>query len=269
MLVNGVLSDSINAADRGLLYGDGVFRTLRIRAGRPQHWSRHYRKLQQDCTALALPCPDGGLLLEELQRLVGQQSDAVAKIIVTRGQGERGYAPPAKAAATRILSLSPAPAYPQRYYAHGVRLRLCELRLAHQPRLAGIKHLNRLEHVLAAAEWDDAEIAEGVLLDVAGHVVEATRSNLFMLRGDTLLTPDLGLCGVSGMQRERVLEWAARSGMACEIGSFALADLLRAEEVFLVNSVIGLWPVRELEGRIWQQHPLSLRIQEWLDDAHD
>mgnify|MGYP005818728441 CR=1 FL=1 len=269
MLVNGVLSDSISAVDRGLLYGDGVFRTLRLTGGRLQHWPRHYRKLQEDCAALLLPCPDGRSLLAELEQLVSGQDDAVVKIVVTRGQGARGYAPPANATPTRILSLSPLPAYPQHFRSEGVRLHLCALRLSHQPRLAGVKHLNRLENVLAAAEWSDADIAEGLLLDIEGNVVEGTRSNLFMVRNGELLTPDLSRCGVAGMQRERVMEWAAAQGMPCRVERFGLPDVRAAEEVFLVNSIIGLWPVRELDGVVWERHPVSTRIQEWLEHATD
>ncbi len=269
MLVNGVLNDSIDAADRGLLYGDGIFRTLRIAHGKPQYWSRHYRKLQQDCTALDLACPDSTLLLDELQRLAGQQSGGVARITITRGSGARGYAPPANAVPARILSLSALPDYPEHFYTQGIRLHLCDLRLAQQPRLAGIKHLNRLENVLAAAEWSDAEIAEGLLLDVAGDVVSGTRSNLFMVRDGAVQTPDLSLCGVSGVQRERVLEWASANDIACTVARFTLAELLAADEVFLVNSVIGLWPVRELQGRTWTRHPVSRQVQEWLHDARD
>ncbi len=266
MLVNGALSDSIDAADRGLLYGDGVFRTLRINRGQPRHWPRHYRKLQQDCAALHLACPDANLLLEELQRLSGK-ADGVARITITRGQGSRGYAPPANAVPTRILSLSPLPVYSELFHTQGIRLHLCDLRLAHQPRLAGVKHLNRLENVMAAAEWDDAQFAEGLLLDVAGNVVEGTRSNLFLVRDGALLTPDLSLCGVSGVERDRVMEWAAAHQIACAVGRYSLAELLAADEVFLVNSVIGLWPVSELQGRNWERHPLAQQVQEWLSDA--
>lgn len=168
MLINGAPGNSISALDRGLLYGDGVFRTLRIQDGQPLHWGRHYRKLQHDCDSLKLGCPSATLLAGELQQLAAQQPEAVAKITITRGEGKRGYAPPADNAPTRILSLSPLPQYPQHFYAQGVRLRVCELRLGYQPRLAGIKHLNRLENVLAAAEWSDPDIPEGLLLDGEG-----------------------------------------------------------------------------------------------------
>lgn len=265
MLVNGELNDSISAADRGLLYGDGVFRTLRVAGGQPLHWQRHYRKLQQDCAALALPCPDASLLLEELHRLIVSGTDGVAKIIITRGTGARGYAPARQPIPTRILNLAPFTPYPDEFYTQGVRLRVCNLRLAHQPRLAGIKHLNRLENVLAAAEWDDAGIVEGLLLDRDGNVIEGTRSNLFVVRGGALLTPDLSRCGVAGVQRERVLEWASAHNVPCRIAQFGPGELRAADEIFLVNSVIGLWPVRELLDRSWSHFPFAMQVREWLN----
>jgi 4-amino-4-deoxychorismate lyase len=269
MLINGAPGNQIDIHDRGLLYGDGVFRTLRIRQGQAQHWLRHYRKLEQDCAALGLLCPDAGLLADELRQLVAIQSDGIAKIIITRGISERGYALPASVIPTRILTVSPLPHLPSAYQVQGVRVRICNLRLSHQPRLAGIKHLNRLENVLAAAEWSDPAIAEGLLLDMADNVVGGTRSNLFLVRNGGLFTPDLLRCGVAGMQRKRVLDWALSHGVACEIGQFTLDAVLAADEVFLVNSVIGLWPVRQLQERNWAQHPLSMRIGEWLNHATD
>lgn len=265
MLVNGVLSDSVGADDRGLLYGDGIFRTMRVSGGKILHWPRHYRKLQQDCAGLLLPCPERRGLEAELDQLIAGQAEGVAKIVVTRGRGARGYTPPAETAPTRILSLAPCPAFPERFYSLGIKLHVCTLRLAHQPRLAGIKHLNRLENVLAAMEWRDGDAEEGLLLDAKGNVIEGTRSNLFMVRDGALVTPDLSRCGVAGMQRERVMEWAALHGVPCRIEAFGLADLLAAEEIFMVNSMIGLWPVRAVLDRAWNQHPLSRQIQDWLN----
>lgn len=269
MLINGTPGDKIDVQDRGLLYGDGVFRTLLIRQGRPQNWVRHYRKLAHDCAMLGLPCPEAELLAGELQQLAIRQPDGVAKIIITRGRGERGYVPPASPVPTRILSLAPLPDFPEAHHAQGIRLRVCELRLSLQPRLAGIKHLNRLENVLAAAEWNDPEIAEGLLLDCEDNVVEGTRSNLFLVSNGNLLTPELSRCGVAGVQRENVLEWATQYGVACEVRQVSLDDVLAADELFLVNSVIGLWPVRELQERNWTQHPVSRRIAEWLNATTD
>ncbi len=269
MLVNGKQGNLISIRDRGLLYGDGVFRTLRVSNGHALHWPLHYKKLQYDCNALGITCPDVALLSVELKDLLVQHPDGVMKVIVTRGEGTRGYAPSIQPTPTHIWDVSPMPDYPADWATYGIKARLCHLRLGQQPRLAGIKHLNRLENVLAVAESNDAEIAEGVLLDAPGNVIEGTRSNLFMVRDGVLLTPDLTHCGVAGVQRERVMEWAATHGMPCHTARFGLAELLAADEIFLVNSVIGLWPVRELQDRIWSRHPFAMQAQKGLVHAFD
>lgn len=266
MLINGAPGNSINAEDRGLSYGDGVFRTLRMQAGRPVCWERQYAKLQHDCSALKISCPSALVLSSELQQLGKTLADGVAKIIITRGVSARGYAPSPQAAATHILSLGPSPLFPAEYAKHGIRMHVCRLRLGHQALLAGIKHLNRLENVLASSEWQDRDIPEGLLSDISGYVISGTRSNLFMLRGNILYTPNLSRCGVAGVQRERVLDWAKQHGVTCKIADFRMEELVLADEIFLVNSVFGLWPVRELANYRRTEHPVSWKIQEWLKD---
>jgi 4-amino-4-deoxychorismate lyase len=269
MLVNGKPGNLISIRDRGLLYGDGVFRTLRATQGKAQHWPLHYQKLHHDCTALGIACPDVALLSAELKELLAQRPDGVVKLIVTRGGSARGYAPSALTQPTHVWDISPLPDYPTDWTMYGIEARLCQLRLSQQPRLAGIKHLNRLENVLAAAEWSDAGIAEGILMDSESNVIEGTRSNLFLINNDKFTTPDLSRCGVAGVQRRRVMEWADTHNVPCRVAQFGLENLLAADAVFLVNSVIGLWSVRELQGRIWKQHPMVLQLQEWLTHAPD
>jgi 4-amino-4-deoxychorismate lyase len=267
MIINGLPGDSINANDRGLMYGDGVFRTLLIRHGKPLHWQQHYNKLQHDCAAIWIICPSIQLLGAELAQLAQSEPDAIAKIVITRGVATRGYVPTANPHLTRILSTSSIPEYPDSYAIQGISVHICKLRLGHQPLLAGIKHLNRLENVLAAAEWSDPDIAEGLLLDQAGHVIEGTRSNLFLVRDGKLFTPDLSKCGVAGLQRERVINYARQQRMICKVTELTLDDLLAADEIFMVNSVIGLWPVRDLHRFSSQHFPVSLQIQEWLSNG--
>jgi 4-amino-4-deoxychorismate lyase len=269
MLVNGAPGNTINAEDRGLAYGDGVFRTLRMQAGRPVGWERQYAKLQHDCNALNIPCPSAPVLASELQQLGKTLADGIAKIIITRGVSARGYAPAAQSEATRILSVTPAADYPAEYPRQGVRVHVCQLRLGHQSLLAGIKHLNRLENVLAAGEWQDSDVPEGLLSDISGHVVSGTRSNLFMLRGNILYTPNLSRCGVAGVQRDRVMDWARQHGVTCQTADLRMEELVLADELFLVNSVFGLWPVRELAGYRRSQHTTAWQIQEWLSDENN
>src|SRR5574340_17078 len=217
MLVNGVPGNTISIRDRGLLYGDGVFRTLRATQGKALHWPLHFLKLQHDCAALGISCPDEALLRAELDRVLAQHPDGVVKLIVTRGEGARGYAPSAAATPTRIWDFSPLPDYPAEWPTQGIKAHVCSLWLAAQPRLAGVKHLNRLENVLAAAELNaaqrhDSQLAEGLLLDAEGHLIEGTRSNLFLVSQGELVTPDLSRCGTAGMQRGRVMAWALQHG---------------------------------------------------------
>jgi 4-amino-4-deoxychorismate lyase len=266
MLVNGAPGNTINAEDRGLSYGDGVFRTLRMQAGRPVGWERQYAKLQHDCAALKIACPSALVLSSELQQLGKTQAEGVAKIIITRGVSTRGYAPVAQSEVTRIVSITPAVSYPADFAKQGIRMHVCKVRLGHQLLLAGIKHLNRLENVLAASEWQGQDVPEGLMCDISGYVISGTRSNLFMLRGNILYTPNLSRCGVAGVQRDRVIDWARQHGVTCKAADFHMEELVLADEIFLVNSVFGLWPVCELGEYRKTQHPMAWKIQEWLND---
>ncbi|MBI3044390.1 MAG: aminodeoxychorismate lyase [Betaproteobacteria bacterium] len=266
ILVNGVATDSVAATDRGLAYGDGVFRTLLARPGGLLAWQRHYRKLAHDCAALAIPCPPEPLLAQEVERAADPSDYSVIKIVITRGSGMRGYAPPESPTPTRVVMASPLPAYPREYARDGVKVHWCRTRLSFQLRLAGVKHLNRLENVLARAEWSDPAVPEGLMLDGDGNVVCGTMANLLIVEGGSLVTPELSRCGVAGVTRERVMEAAAARGVAFREEPVSQARLLDAEEALLVNSVIGVWQVRECGGRSWTPGAFAARVREWLDD---
>jgi 4-amino-4-deoxychorismate lyase len=267
ILVDGVANAGVSAIDRGLTYGDGVFRTFVVRSGVAPQWGRQYAKLAKDCAAIGVACPAEPLLAEDVRRAAQPNEECVVKIIVTRGAGTRGYAYGADMHATRIVASSPRPSYPRTYGTAGVRVRRCRLALGEQPALAGVKHLNRLENVLARAEWNDPDIAEGLLCDAAGNVIGGTMTNLFIARRGALATPALTRCGVAGVTRERVIEAAGRAGVACEIAELAWSEVAEADEVILVNSVAGAWPVREIDGAARAVGPLARTIQDWLE--HD
>ncbi|HEX4944228.1 MAG TPA: aminodeoxychorismate lyase [Usitatibacteraceae bacterium] len=264
-LVNGLPARSVDSGDRGLMYGDGVFRTLVVRAGRALNWARHFRLLAHDCGRLGLPCPAESLLLDEIGRVA--PVEAIVKVIVTRGASGRGYACAADFAPTRIVAAHPAPAPEIAEAARvGIRARRCDLALAIQPRLAGVKSLNRLENVLARAEWRDPAIREGLLADSEGRLAEGTASNVFFTSRETLVTPDLSRCGVNGAQRERVLELARAAGIACQVRDAHFGELGEAGEVFLTNSVIGIWPVVALGEWRWAPGPVARRMQRLIED---
>jgi 4-amino-4-deoxychorismate lyase len=268
-LINGQDSVTVSAQDRGLLYGDGLFETLAVRNGAPLRWERHLQRLLLGCERLNIPCPDVTALTIESLALCKGHDRAVLKLIVTRGIGGRGYRAPAQAQATRILACHPWPEYPPEHARDGVCVRLCSTRLAGQPALAGLKHLNRLEQVLARAEWNDEEIAEGLLFDREDHVIEATMSNLFLVSAGQLVTPDLSDCGVAGIMRAMIIEVAATLGLSCRIRPVARTELFAADELLLCNSLIGLWPVRQLDTHRFVPGPVTRRLQHTLELHHD
>lgn len=258
--IDGEPAGSLSVRDRGLAYGDGLFETMLVIAGRPSLFDRHLARLAFGGRRLAL-----ALDVEEIERecraFAGEMGDGVMKLIVTRGDGLRGYGPSPDARPRRILQASPAPVYPPAHAEHGIRLFPCQTRLAEQPLLAGLKHLNRLEQVIARSEWRDDEHAEGLMCDTSGRIVEGVYSNLFLVKRGVLLTPDLSRCGVEGVMRQALLDMAGEAGMPARALELRMADLQKADEVFVCNSVYGIWPVRGFEQLNWPVGPLTRKLQ--------
>lgn len=267
-LVNGAVQDTLPGLDRGLQYGDGVFRTVRVHRGRPQWWATHMCKLAEDAARLAIPAPPSAVWEREVDTLLATApAECVLKLILTRGTGPRGYRPAAQPEPTRIVQVSDWPANIEAVAARGAVVHLCALRLAEQPRLAGIKHLNRLENVLATLEWPPGEADEGLMLDPSGRVVCGVSSNVFLVRQGRLLTPRLSRCGVAGVARQQVLALAAQLKLPASESDIGLDELLTADEVFLTNSLIRLWPVARLGDRHWGEPRLVPELRRLLDDA--
>jgi 4-amino-4-deoxychorismate lyase len=268
-IINGRMTDCVASTDRGLLYGDGLFETIAVVGGEAGHWQQHLQRLRAGCARLGIEPVDELLLAEECRQLVDGVGKAVVKIIVTRGSGGRGYRVPARPAPTRILQLHDWPDFPLACARQGVAVRICDTRLGHNPRLAGIKHLNRLEQVLARQEWDDIGIMEGLLLDSESNLVEGTMSNLFLVRDGVLLTPDLQRCGVAGIMRSQLLERAGQISINAESCQLGMADLQAAEEVFICNSLIGIWPVISIDDRKYTRGTITSRLQDLLASGTD
>ncbi|SDK13894.1 aminodeoxychorismate lyase [Pseudomonas indica] len=264
--VDGLPAGDVPVTDRGLAYGDGLFETIAVRAGRPRLLERHLRRLSEGRTRLGMAC-DEALIESELLAFCSVLGDGVVKLILTRGDGLRGYAPPVGGQARRILQGGALPAYPLANAERGVSLYSCRTRLAEQPALAGLKHLNRLEQVLARSEWQDPAFAEGLMRDVSGRVIEGVFSNLFMARLGRLVTADLSRCGVAGVMRAEVLAIAQAAGISVEVRDIAYEELLQADEIFLCNSLYGVWPVIRLEERDWPVGPLTRKLQALVCDV--
>jgi 4-amino-4-deoxychorismate lyase len=259
--VDGVETSHVSVLDRGLQYGDGLFETMAAPGGAVRFLSLHLQRLGQGCERLGIAVPDVSLLRHEIATAAAG-GRAIVKLIVTRGPARaRGYAVQGDAAPSRMLLRYPWGGEDPVALRTGVRVRLANLRLAENPALAGIKHLNRLEQILARLEWDDAGIAEALLFSGSGALVSGTMSNVFLVREGQLLTPRLDRCGVAGVMREVVATLAAGAGVDCERRALDLEDLNRAEELFLTSALTGIRPVVELAGRRLAIGPLTRRLQ--------
>lgn len=259
ILVNGVVTEQISVLDRGLQFGDGVFETIAVKNGDLSALDQHLQRLQLGCEKLHIPTSDIAAIHADIHTVMAD--NCIIKITVTRGLSQRGYAIDPQASANRIVARFPLPMFPEHYRTAGVNVQICQTRLARQPQLAGIKHLNRLENVLARAEWQTPDIAEGLLADTADNLIEATARNLFLSINQQWVTPDLRHAGIAGIMRQRVLTHLAEQGTPAVIRDINLSELPQAEAAFLCNSVSGLWPIKHI---IDPRYGQTLRINPML-----
>ncbi len=269
MWVNGVFQNTIAISDRGFQYGDGVFETIEIKDGRAIFLERHLNRLNLGCERLLIPKSDLQFLTDEITQYLHNKktNNAVLKIIITRGSGGRGYRQPDKIEPTKILSLHPQPSYPEIYYQQGINARFCQTRLGANPVLAGIKHLNRLEQVLARSEWNNEFFQEGIMLDLNKRVIEGTMSNLFYVKNEILYTAPIKNCGILGIIRGWIFDFAHQANLTVIEHFFDKNALLNADEAFVCNSVIGIWRIHQLESQLYSQNRITRFLQTELAHA--
>lgn len=266
VLINGIEQRSIDVLDRGFQYGDGLFETILIENGAPIFLQRHINRLIDGCRRLAINAPDQQLLNDEIFAVCSSVQNAILKLIVTRGIGGRGYRIPDVAATTRVISHHALPQYPSELFMTGVRARICNTRLGINPALAGIKHLNRLEQILARAEWDDCNIHEGLLLDSSDNIVEGTMSNLFCVQQGQLYTPVVDQCGVDGVMRSVVIDVARQHDIQVNCVHLTQQDVEFSDELFLTNSIIEIWPITQLENKSYSVGPVTKQFRKWIHE---
>ncbi|MFZ5697884.1 MAG: aminodeoxychorismate lyase [Pseudomonadota bacterium] len=264
--IDGQPAASLPVDDRGLAYGDGLFETISVRNGRIALLDFHLQRLLRGVEALHLLPIDIDALSLELRRFVSTQADIGCidfslKLLLTRGSAGRGYFPLPEAVPRRLLLAYTPAVWPAANGETGIALFECVTRLGVNPALAGIKHLNRLEQVLARAEWDDTAFAEGLLRDVDGRVIEGTMSNLFLVHDGQLVTPRLQRCGIAGVMRSFLVARALTLGIGVLERDVAREELDSADELFVCNSSFGIWPIRALGVRRWTPGPLTRRLQ--------
>lgn len=260
ILINGQATSQIDVRDRGFQYGDGVFETIACRNGQLQFWQAHMRRLEEACERLNLPKIPAQQWLDDIAAL-RPQGDAVIKLVLSRGVSGRGYAySDSEQQPLRVSALYPWPDYPQQNQ-QGINAIICKTPVSINPALAGIKHLNRLDNVLARNEWREPGIAEGLMLDHQQHVIEGAMSNVFCVLDDQLYTPSLELCGVRGVMREQIIQLARSQGITVNEIEISQQNFLQMDEIFVSNSLIGIWPVTGIVDQPERQYSTTMAQQ--------
>ncbi|MFV0477490.1 MAG: aminodeoxychorismate lyase [Parahaliea sp.] len=261
--VDGESSAHLPLPDRGFAFGDGLFETLLQCRGRYLFLNDHLERLQQGLVRLGFSDLSGLFSELEVQLKLPLQAvpdDVCAlRLSISRGVGLRGYAPP-QVPPRIVLQLDRLARDPFKP-STPVKLSLSPVHWSQQPLLAGLKHLNRLEQILAAQRCEKG-FDEALMLDAQGRVISVIAGNIFARHDDRLLTPSLARCGVAGTRRRAIIErWAPAIGLVVEEVDIAFDDLLSAEELLICNALTGPRAVAELAGRCWQQYPLTEQLQ--------
>jgi 4-amino-4-deoxychorismate lyase len=263
--LDGQPQDPDAGLDRAMEFGDGLFETIAVRDNRPRLLARHLERLGLGCERLGLATPDTAVLKAEITRAARTPGIGVLKLILSRGAGGRGYARDPNAPVRRWLAGLTARARPARNAIDGVAIETLSTRLAEQPLLAGMKHLNRLEQVLARRELESRGAAEGLMLDTSGRAVCGSMSNLFAVLDGVVVTPALTRAGVAGVMRAALLDAWRDAGVAVDVRDLDPAELPGASELFLSNALIGVWPVASLDGRAYAPGPVARRAAAWVE----
>ncbi len=260
ILINGKLKKTLEITDRGLHYGDGLFETIEVIHGQCVFLRQHLARLKTGCQRLKIPYPDETLLLDEITCASKTSEQGVIKLILTRGSGGRGYRQPDELNPSRIIALYPYPDYPENFKTQGIQTFFCNTRLGLNPLLAGIKHNNRLEQVLARSEWQD-EFQEGLMLNLNEHVIEGTMSNLFVIKEQIVYTPAITVSGIKGVMRQIILNIARQNQLPVRETLLTMDFVLQADELFVSNSIIGIWPIKSLANK---SYPVGLWTQKLI-----
>lgn len=266
IIINGVATEYVSAKDRGLHYGDGIFETIACVDQRLQFWQQHMARMSLAAEKLGLIFPGEQNFLDDIQQLLSAENTAancVIKLMLTRGNSDRGYRVTDASRVCRIAMLTDWPVHIEDIRQQGARVRLCQTQVAMQPQLADIKHLSRIENVMARKEWQD-EFDEGLMPDFHNHIIEGTMSNLFAVRDGVLYTPSLESCGINGIIRQQMISIVSALGLELQETHMNQADLLAMDELMLTNSLIGIWPVREFAGKTYSPANMTQQLGEAL-----
>jgi 4-amino-4-deoxychorismate lyase len=263
--IDGIEGNSVPVDDRGLQYGDGIFETILVRDGVPRFLALHRERLRRGLTQLNIQFLASQALAEEIARASALAPPlAILKIIITGGSARRGYKRPENAVARRIMSLWPTTPMPAEILANGVILNVTRLRLPEPSPFAGLKHLNRLENVMAA-DYAGGPIVDALMLDTSERLVSCTNGNVFLVKGGEVLTPRVDRVGVNGIMRQVVMREAPRLGIGVSEKDLTLDDLASADGIFITNVRIGVVPVQRVREHVFGMTEIATRLRNAIE----
>ncbi len=261
---NSLINESLEWQERGLHYGDGLFETLLKIDGVVPDLESHYQRLVKGCSQLYLPVPTLSWLKYKLTEVTQDSDTCIVKIIVTRGVGGRGLKlPDADQSSVFVLSYS----YTRPSHA-ALKVSVCDTRLPINANLSGLKHLNRLDYVLATIELSKkTDKDEAILCDTDGFIIEGIISNLFFCKDSLIFTPSLSLSGVDGIMRSKIIAYSDKIQRPVHIGRFRLDQLLHADEIFLCNNVQGIRSIGSVNGQAFETGTITRSMMEHFNHA--
>ncbi|AQS36556.1 aminodeoxychorismate lyase apoprotein [Shewanella psychrophila] len=245
--VNGEFYGHIAPLDRGLAYGDGLFATMRIVQGKIAFLSAHLERLTQGAKRLGFSWSPSLNLVTQLKHLAKTEVTGCLKLLLSRGTGGRGYAAPETCVITEVISLHAIPSHYSIWQQTGISLTCSPIKLSQQPRLAGIKHLNRLEQVLIKSETLLVGYEDWLVIDGLDNIVESSMANLFFVADKHVVTPSISHSGVAGVMREQVIYALIEAGYDVEARPIAYSHLCRYQHVFMTNSLVGILDINNVD----------------------
>ncbi len=262
ILIDGKKQSKASIFNRNTQFGDGLFETCLVENKKLLFWSNHFERMKLGCDRLKISMIDETLWLSDIKKAFSLMKidNCIVKLVLSRGESLRGYSYKDNIRPIRITIVSELKKNNQ---DKGFSLEFCNSGYNSNPKLAGIKHCNRLEQVIARA---GIKVDDGIMLDENENVVSVTQGNIFCIQGNRLITPNLDKCGIEGTRRAVIIKIAVDLGFDINIKNLSVAELLRSDEVFISNSIQGVGPVNQIEDFVYSKHKITEIISETLKE---
>ena len=257
VLVDGVLESEISIFNRNMQFGDGLFETCVSKGNNILFWQRHLSRLNRGCEKLNIKKIAESVWLEDIKKALSLslEKNCIIKLILSRGNSLRGYSYSEDIEPVRVVIVSEIKKTKSKY---SVSLEYASSGFHSNPKLAGIKHCNRLEQILARANMEGDEV---IMLDENQNIVSVTQGNIYFIFGNKLLTPKLDRCGVVGSRRSLILELARSINLEVDEDTISIEQAEKANEVFISNSLIGIQSVSSIGSYYLNNNPLTKEIK--------